>query len=177
MALDLFKAFTVSKIKVYFDGDSQPYLASVTMPSITSSVDSFNNTSLGGEIEIADPFRRMPSGDVEFVFEADSSGVNQSIYSASKIVSVNIAMAQANMQPQLGQFVPIPVNYKLGLQFFEVDPGEIAMGAKREITARAKMFSLKIVHNLITVVDFDFVNDTFFINSEDQLAAVSNIIG
>ena len=177
MALDLFKAFTVSKIKVYFDGDPQPYLANITMPSITSPVDTFNNTSTGGEIEVADPYRRMPSGDVEFVFEADSSGINEAIYNATKITSVNVAMAQSNMQPQLGQFVPLPVNYKMGLQFFEVDAGEIAMGTKREITARAKLFSLKIEYNLITVVDFDFVNGDFIAGTTDLLADVSNLIG
>ena len=177
MAIDLFKAFTVSKIKVYFDGDPQPYLASVTVPAITSPVETFNNTSTGGEIEVADPFRRQPGGDVEFSFEADSSGVLEVISDASKIVSVNVAMAQSNMQPQLGQFVPLPVNYKMGLQFFEFDPGEIAMGTKREITARAKLFSLKIQYNLITVVDYDFINGSFVVGSSDLLATVTNLIG
>lgn len=174
--LDLIKAFHVSKKNVYFDGDPMPYIMSVKVPAVASPVETFDNTSTGGPTEVADPNRKYVNGDGEVKFEQENAGLLAKLYDSSKVQNLNIAMAVNALNPQLGQFLPLPAAYKIGAQFFDVDPGELKQGAKREGTAKYKMFSLKIDINLITVVDFDFINASFKLGPADLLALVQAII-
>lgn len=174
---DLVKAFQVSKYQLYLDGDPQPYVAEVTFPELVAATEEFNNTSTGGLITISDPFRYMADGQGEVKFEADSAGALAKIANASSVVNMNMAMIQNTLQPQLGQFLPNAVNYKVQAQFGGVDFGAITPGAKREISAKFNMFALKITVTGITVIDYDFVNGQFSIKNTDLLSAVTNILG
>jgi len=174
--LDLIKSFTVSKQVVYIGGDPMPYVAEVTIPGITAPTETFNNTSTGGELEVADPWRKMPDGDGEIKIEAEDKALAAKIYDSTKIQSLKLSCAVNALNPQLGQFLPLPIVYTIGAQFFGVDPGAIAQGKKRDITAKFKMFNYKMSQNFIDVVDFDFANGVYLVNGADLLALVGAIL-
>jgi len=177
VADQLIKAFQVSKFQCYFDGDPQPYVAQVTLPAINNAIETFNNTSTGGPVEVADPWRAAPDGDGEITFEADSATILPKIMDASKIVQLNLAMAQNNLNPQLGQFLPIPINYKIGAQFWGPGLGTIGLSVKREITAKFKLFTLVMEVNLVKVINYDFVNGQYETDAASLTAALTNIFG
>lgn len=174
--LDLIKAFHVSKCNVYFDGDPMPYVMNVKIPAVTSPVETFDNTSTGGPMEVADPYRKSVSGDGEVKFEQENASLVQKLMDSTKLQNMKIAMAVSALNPQLGRFLPLPASYTVGAQFYECDPGTIQAGKKREGTAKFKMFSLKIDINFITVIDYDFINASFVNGPADLLAAVQSII-
>lgn len=177
VAEQLIKAFQVSKFQVYFEGDPQPYAAEVKLPGIKNAVEKFNNTSTGGEIEVADPWRISPDGDGEITFEADSASVAKHILDASKIVQVNLAMAQNNLNPQLGQMLPVPINYKMASQFWGPDLGTIAHGTKRDIVAKFKLFTWVMQVGGVTVADYDFVNGEYSLDAASLTSALASVIG
>jgi len=172
----LLKSFGVSKMKVYFDGDPQEYIATVTFPNIVSPVETYDNTSTGGEVDLADPFRKKADGDGEIKIEATTQALMNKINDSSKVVNINLAMAVNNYNPQLGIFLPLPINYKAGVQFFDVDMGEIKQGQKIDITAKFKMFTWKVDVNLLNVVNYDFIAGSFVVDNADILTAVTGII-
>jgi phage tail tube protein FII len=174
--LDLIKAFHVSKANCYFDGDPMPYIMSLKVPSVASPVESFDNTSTGGPIEVADPYRKYVNGDGEVKYEQENAALVQKLMDSSKLQQVKFAMAVSALNPQLGEFLPLPATYAIGAQFFDCDPGVLAQGKKREGTAKYKMMTLKIDINLITVINFDFVNASFEVGPADLLALVGAII-
>lgn len=174
--LDLVKAFHVSKMNHYFDGDPQPYMMDTKIPPISSPVETFDSSSTGGPIDIADGYRRYVNGDGEIKFEQVSAGLLGKIYDATKVQNVKIPMAINALNPQLGVFLPLPMEYTMGCQFYEVDEGNIKQGGKREGTAKFKMYTYKVSVNLITVIDFDFINSSFVIESTDLLAALQAVI-
>ena len=174
--LDLIKAFQTSKFALYFDGDPQEYAAEVTVPKMSHPSEAFNNTSTGGEVEVADPFRCAPDGPGSIKFDSESAGILGKVMDSTKVTAMTLAMAQNALNPQLGQFLPLPVSYKIGAQFRDFDPGTIIAGTKRELTAEFNMFSYKVEINLITVIDFDFINATFKIGATDLLSAVQGIL-
>jgi len=174
--LELIKAFHVSKKNVYFDGDPMPYIMSVKIPAVASPVETFDNTSTGGPIEVADPFRKYANGDGEVKYEQENAALVQKLMDSTKVQNMKVAMAVSALNPQLGQYLPLPATYAIGAQFFDVDPGNLQQGTKREGTAKFKMLSLKIDINLINVIDYDFVNASFINGPADLLALVAGII-
>lgn len=174
--LELAKMFGVSKKNIYFDGDPLPYVGSIKIPAISSPVETFDNTSTGGPIEIADAFRRMAEGDGEVKFQNETAQIAGKLYDSSKVQIMKTAIAVNALNPQSGRFLPYPVTYTTAAQFFNVDPGEIKQGTVREITAKFKMFSYKIELAAVPVLDFDFVAGSFNIEATDLLSAVQAII-
>jgi len=173
---ELIKAFQVSKKRVYFDGDPMPYIVSVKVPSIVSPVETFDNTSTGGPFEVADPNRKMASGDGEVKYEQENSALLQKFLNFGIVTNMKIAMAVNSLNPQIGQYLPLPVQYTIGAQFFEVDPGVLQQGTKRDATAKFKMQTLKIDIDLIPVIDFDFLNSSFISGPADLLSLVNALI-
>jgi P2 family phage contractile tail tube protein len=176
-SLELTKGFQVAAMSIFFDGDPMPYIAEVKVPGVSSATETFDNTSTGGEIEVANPWRRQPDGDGEVKVESMDGRLLGKLMDATKLQSFKIAIAQNSLNPQLGQFLPMPVTYTIGAQFYAVDDGTIKQGAKRELTAKFKMLSYKVDVNFLNVIDFDFVNSKFKIDSVDLLSAVQNILG
>lgn len=174
--LDLVKAFQVSKMNHYFDGDPQPYIMDTKIPSIASPVETFDSSSTGGPIDIADPYNRYVNGDGEIKFQQVSSGLLIKLYDTTKVQSVKLAMAVSALNPQLGVFLPLPMEYTMGAQFYDVDEGNIKQGGKREGTVKFKMFTYKVTINLIPVIDFDFLSGSFKTGPADLLAAVQSVI-
>lgn len=174
--LDLVKAFQVSKMNHYFDGDPQSYVMETKIPSIASPVETFDSSSTGGAIDIADPNNKYVNGDGEVKFQQVNAALLTKIYDTTKVQNVKIAMAINALNPQLGQFLPLPMEYTLGAQFFDVDEGNLKQGGKREITAKYRLFTYKVSINLITVVDFDFLAGSFITGPADLLAAVQAVI-
>lgn len=175
-AIELTKFFSVSKKVVYFDGDPMPYVMSVKVPAVTCPVETYNSTSTGGEVEVADPNRRGPTGDGEVKIEAVSAQLEAKVMNASLIQNMKISMAVNALNPQLGKMLPLPVQYTIGAQFFEYDPGNIQQGTKREITAKFKMMSYKIEQNFKEIVNFDFLSGEFSVGGADLLTAVQAIL-
>lgn len=173
---DLTKSFQVSKMNVYVGGSPLPYVASVKIPPITSPTETFNNTSTGGEIKVANPHRRNSSGDGEVKFENADLQLESKIMDVGQLYSMQLALAVNALNPQLGQFLALPMKYTIGAQFFEVDPGEIANSGKREITAKFNMLSYKVDINGVTVVDFNFVSGTYITNQADLVALATLVI-
>lgn len=174
--LDLVKSFQVSKQNVYFDGDTQPYIMDVKIPPISSPVDTFDSSSTGGPTDIADGHRKYVNGDVEVKFEQVSSGLLIKLYNSTIVQNVKLALAVNSLNPQLGVFLPLPMEYSMGLHFYEIDEGTIKQGAKREGTAKAKMYTYKVDINLVPVIDFDFLSSSFVTGPEDLLAAVLAVV-
>lgn len=177
MPIELTKALQLSKYKIYFDGDPFPYIAEVKFPKIVSPTEDFDNTSTGGKFTVGDPFRLGPDGNGEIKFEADTQSVIANISDPTKIVSLNCALIQNNMNPLLGAMVALPINYRVSCQFIEFDPGSIVQGKKREIMGNFTMFALKIQVNGLTAIDHDYVNGTFDNSGKDLLAGVTNLLG
>jgi phage tail tube protein FII len=174
--LELTKAFQVSKMAIYIAGDRTQYVASVKIPRIVSPTETFNNTSTGGEVEVADSGRRMASGDGEIKFEAVEAGLYRKVFDAKQVYLMQIPMAVNSLNPQLGRMLAMPMKYTIGAQFHDVDDGEISQGVKREITAKFKMFSYKLEINLIEEINFDFVSGVFKIGGEDILGAINLLL-
>jgi phage tail tube protein FII len=174
--LELVKAFHVSKMNHYFDGDPQPYIMDSKVPPISSPVETFDSSSTGGPMDIADGYRKYVNGDGEIKFEQVSSGLLIKLYDSTKVQNVKIAMAVNSLNPQLGVFLPLPMEYTLGAHFYEVDEGNLKQGGKREGTAKFKLYTYKVSINLIPVIDFDFLNSKFVTGPADLLAAVQAII-
>jgi len=176
-ALELSKGFQVAAMSVFFDGDPMPVIADVSVPGVSTAVESFNNTSTGGEIEVANGFRRKPDGDGEINIESFDGRLYGKIMDANRIYSLKLAMAQNNLNPQLGKMLPLPVTYTIGAQFYDVNDGKIAVDKKREIKAKYKMLSLKVEENFQEVIFFDFSSAVFRIDGVDLLSTVQNILG
>jgi phage tail tube protein FII len=174
--LELTKAFHVSKMNHYFDGDPQPYIMDSKIPPISSPVETFDSSSTGGPIDVADGYRKYVNGDGEIKFEQVSAGLLIKLYDSTKVQSIKIAMAVNSLNPQLGVFLPLPMEYTLGAHFYEVDEGNLKQGGKREGTAKFKLYTYKVTINLIPVIDFDFLNSSFITGPADLLAAVQAII-
>jgi len=171
------KSLHISRAKVYLDGDALEYHGSITLPPVSHPVDTFDNISMGGSVEVADPYRYMVEGDGEIVLEANSINQLTQIHDASKVYGLNIAIAENNFNPTTSSILPVPVNIKINAQFFSVDNGTITMGAKRDMRALFKMLSYKIQYSGITVVNFDFLGSTFELNDVDLLADITAILG
>ena len=171
------KGLHTSRTKLYLDGDPMPYYATATIPAITHPTDEFDNISTGGTITVADPYRYVVSDMGEIVFEAADTELYKKIHDASKVYRMNIAIAENNYQPQLGQIIPVPVNFKIGAQFAGIDNGTIQMGTKRQLTASYYMLSYKIEISGVTVVNFDFLANVFEVNDIDLLSDISEILG
>ena len=174
--LDLIKAFHISKKNVYFDGDPMPYVMSVKIPAISSPVETFDNTSTGGPLEVADPYRKFANGDGEVKHEQINASLAQKLSDSTKLQTMKIATAVSALNPQLGRYLPLPIAWTIAAQFYDWDPGTIQAGKKFEGTAKYKMMSIKIEINLVTVIDYDFVNASFINGPADLLAAVQSII-
>ena len=179
-ALDLVKAFQLSKMNVYLDGDPMPYIASVKIPPIICPVETFDNTSTGGPIDVADPNRRYADGDGEIKFEQENANLLAKIMDPSMLQSLRIPVAANALNPQLGIFMPLPMEYVITAQFFSVDLGMLQQGTKRDETTKFKMMGLKVKiasgSGYPTVIDFDFINSKFEVNDTDLLAAVTALI-
>jgi len=173
----LVKAFGVSKVKIFFDGDPMPYIGELTMPDISAEVIEFDNTSTGGKIEVGDPWRRFFDGDGEIMIEADSSFLASKIFDATSIPTVRASMIVNNMSQQLGTFVPQVVDWVFQCQFYSVSPGTIKQGTKREITAKFKAFTAKLDINGVNIFDYDIPNGKFLQNGVDLLTDITNLIG
>lgn len=177
MALDLVKAFQLSKQKLYLDGNPMPYVAEVKPPACKNDTETFDNTSTGGSIDIADPFRYSPDGDGEIKFEAIDGFALAAVSNASKLVSVNAALIQNTLQPQAGLFLPRPINCRMGVQFHSVDYGTFVAGKKQEVVAKFKMFSMNWEIDTVEVISYDFLAGEFNINAEDLLLKLTSILG
>lgn len=173
----ILKSLHISRAKIYLDGDPMEYHGAVTIPPISHPVDTFDNISVSGALEVADPYRYNVEGDGEIILE--SSTINQliQIHDASKIYGMNIAIAENNYNSTISQIIPIPVNIKINAQFFSVDNGTIQMGAKRDMRAMFKMLSYKVQYSGVTVVNFDFLGSQFELNNVDLLADLTAILG
>lgn len=176
MGIQVLKAFQVAKMKTFIDGEPLSYQMDIKLPGLVCPTETFNNTSTGGEIEIANGFRWNPDGDGEIKFETDHGSFMSKVMNPTNFVQLNVAIAQNTLQPQIG-FVPMPVNYRIGCQFFGVDFGTVTQDKKREITAKFKMLTLKFEYANQTILDFDSVNGMFEVNGADLVTAVTSLLG
>ena len=170
------KLFQTSKMVIYFDGDPIPYAGTVTIPKIVSEMIEYDNTSIGGKIEFADPFRRGVDGTGTIVFDQDTSEIISKISDSSKVVNMTVTTAVAAISTDLGSIAPLPQKYSMSVQFSEYDPGEIAPGKKREVTATFNMYSLKVTSAGIDVIDYNFLSGSFKNNGVDLLSAVNALL-
>ena len=170
------KMFQVSKYTLYVDGDPTPYVASVTLPNIVSESIEFNNTSTGGMVEFADAFRKRVDGEGELTLENDSSLSVPFLIDSTRTRTVKISAAVNGYNPQLGVVAPIPIKYTMTCQFSGYNPGEIALGQKREVTATFKIFTLKLEIAGNEIFDYDFINGTFSVEGVDLLTALVGVI-
>ena len=174
--LELTKAFHTSKMQVYMGDSRVPYVGEVMVPEIVHPTDEFDNTSTGGPLELADPFRMSPDGDGEVKFEGFDAVSVKKMLDASSLHSMKIPMAVNSLNPQLGKFLAMPMVYTIGAQFHGVNFGTLKAGTKREITAKYKMTTLKIEQNFIPILELDFVNAVYKLDGEDILGAVAAIL-
>lgn len=175
---NLFKSLSISKFKMYIEGDPVQYVNEITLPEIRCKNISLDNSSIGGAIEVADPYRYEIAGDGEITIEGTTTNDLAKFFNPTKIYNVNISMAEGNLNPQLGQIVPVPINYLCQVQFCGNDLGSIIAGEKRIHNVKFKLYTFKIkVNGLVIPVDLDFINGQFSIDGVDLMAAVTSVIG
>jgi len=170
------KMFQTSSFIAFLEGNPTPYVASVTLPNIMSEVVEFNNTSTGGKVEFADGFRKAVDGDGEIKFEQDSSDIVSAVTDSSRIQTLILSTAINAYNPQSGVIAPLPQKYTMSVQFSGWNPGEIAIGAKRDVTATFKIFKLKYEIGITEVIDYDFISGKFVNGGVDALTAINALL-
>ena len=173
---DLTKGFHLSHQKVYMASDPMPYVGDVTIPSIVHPVETFDNTSTSGPIELADPFRFGPSGDGEIKFEGWSSFVLKNILSANKLNILSLSQSVAALGPTMDELVPLSRKISIGAQFFDVNFGTQRGGTKPELTAKYKMTLFKIKEAGQDIIDFDFIHGVMKIDGKDIMVPVNALL-
>ena len=175
---NLFKSLSISKVKAYLDGDPIQYVSEMTLPEIKCKNISIDNSSVGGAIEVADPYVYEVSGEGTIIIEGTTTQDLVKFFNPTKIYNLNISMAEGNLNPQLGVITPVPINYLCQVQFSGNDLGSIIGGEKKSHTVKFKLYSFKIkVNGILTPVDLDFINGQFNIDGIDLMAAVTSAIG
>lgn len=171
------KSLNTGKVKVYLDGDPMPYMAEITLPKISHDDIELDNSSVGGKFTFADPSRFFADGKGTITFEATSSDLIKKLYDSSTIYNMSVIMAVNAYSAQVGKIIPLPMNYKVAVQFSSVDEGSIKANTKREIQAEFSLFAIKIEVNYLPVIDIDFASGLMSIDNQDMLQAVTAIVG